>query len=182
MNACWEKVSPFQYSIWLRRLEQLLSPLFHFFISTMNSVQPAPVIPIKQKEFSRDTHLQIPTLKDVAGWSYSRIANELRITARQFEYACTTDRLTPQKKRCGRKPFIDAQSQEVLVEYVCASMRNRQMPYCQIPLTLGWNVSEDAIRRALKSQGFSRHDARRKPPISEVNRVRRLNWAIEHLD
>ena len=55
------------------------------------------------------------------------------------------------------------------------------MPYCQIAWKLGLNVSENAIRKALKQEGFSRRLARRKPIFSEINRVKRLEWAREHL-
>jgi transposase len=41
-------------------------------------------------------------------------------------------------------------------------------------------VSYYCVRTALRNAGFSRRVARRKPPISEQNRVKRLNWAIEH--
>ena len=54
------------------------------------------------------------------------------------------------------------------------------MPYFEVAIELNWNVSESAIRRALHKEGYHRRIARRKPPISEVNRVTRLAWAIEH--
>ena len=43
------------------------------------------------------------------------------------------------------------------------------MPYLQLAVELNWTISEDAIRRALKKEGFSRRLARRKPPISAQN-------------
>ena len=43
---------------------------------------------------------------------------------------------------------------------------------------IGWY----AIRNALRNAGFKRYIARRKPPISEANRVKRLAFAIEHLN
>ena len=55
------------------------------------------------------------------------------------------------------------------------------MPYCQIPWKLGWNVSETAIRKALKREGVSRRLSYRKPIITEINRVKRFEWAREHL-
>jgi hypothetical protein len=56
------------------------------------------------------------------------------------------------------------------------------MSYAQIPLALGWDCSEYAVQHALRSKGFLRYHARRKPPISETNRSVRLAWAIEHLN
>jgi len=55
------------------------------------------------------------------------------------------------------------------------------MPYLEISLALNWNVSALAIQNLLERAGFRRHVARRKPPISEKNRIFRLAWAREHL-
>jgi hypothetical protein len=43
-------------------------------------------------------------------------------------------------------------------------------------------VSEWSITSALRRAGFRRWIARRKPSISEKNRLLRLAWAYEHLD
>ena len=139
-----------------------------------------PTTPTHQTELSRDIRLQAQTLRDI-GWKYSSIAEFLKISLRQVQYACT-HRPTPQKLLCGRKTTIDAASRQILVDFVCASRENRQLPYWRIPWELQWNVSEDAIRWALKKEGFSRRIARRKPPISEANRLLRLAWAHEHLN
>jgi hypothetical protein len=55
------------------------------------------------------------------------------------------------------------------------------MPYAKIPKAIGWNVSEAQIRRALQKEGYARRIARLKPPISETNRLARLEWARAHL-
>ena len=148
--------------------------------STTPTASTTPTTPTKQKELSRDLRLKAQTLKTI-GWKYSKIADFLKITLRQAQYACFV-RPTPQKTLCGRKTTLDADSRQFLIEFVCASRENRQIPYCQIPYTLGWNVSEDVIRRTLKKEGFSRRIARRKPPITEANRLLRLAWAREHVN
>ena len=145
--------------------------LFILFSMTMES-NALPSTPTKQTEVSRDTRLKIQVLRDI-GWKYSAIANQLKITIRQVQYACNT-RPTPQKQLCGRKPTLDAESRQLLVSFVCASSENRQTPYWQIPWKLGWNVSEEVIRRELKKEDFARRIARRKPSISEINRLCRL--------
>lgn len=139
-----------------------------------------PKTPTKQSDLFRELRLQARTLREI-GWKYFKIAEFLKITLHQVQYACP-HRLTPQKLRCGRKPTIDALSRQFLVEFVCTSAENRQLPYNQIPWKLGWDVTEDAIRLALKKEGFSGRIARRKPPISETNRLLRLAWAHEHLN
>lgn len=136
--------------------------------------------PQKHKDLSRDLRIKVQTLREI-GWTYAKIAEYMKISQRQVQYACAA-RLTPQKQRSGRKPTIDAASLRVLVEFICASAENRQMPYKEIPGKLGLSVTEDAIRLALKKEGFSRQLARRQPPISETNRLLRLTWAYEHLN
>ena len=44
------------------------------------------------------------------------------------------------------------------------------------------NYSEKAINNAFKLEGFSRRITRKKPPISEINRIKRLAWAKKHLN
>lgn len=56
------------------------------------------------------------------------------------------------------------------------------MPYFQVAIELNQDISESAIRRALQKEGYHRRIARRKPPISEQNRVVRLQWAQEHIN
>ena len=63
--------------------------------------------PKKQCDLSRDQRPQAFTLRDV-GWSYAQIAERLKITIRQVQYACTVGRFTLQKKfQCGPKSLIN---------------------------------------------------------------------------
>lgn len=140
------------------------------------------ITPTKQSDFHlpRDLRLQVQTLRDI-GWKHSKIAEHLKIMIRQVQYA-STHRPTPQNRQCGRKSAIDAESLQILIDFVYASQENRQLPYCQIPWKLEWDVSEDAIRWALQKEGFFRRLARRKPPISEKTRLLRLARTYEHLN
>jgi Transposase len=61
-----------------------------------------------------------------------------------------------------------------IIYWVCATPRNRRTAWAKIPIVLELNVSFYAIRTALRNAGFARRVARRKPPISETNRQRRL--------
>jgi ketohexokinase/beta-glucosidase len=45
-----------------------------------------------------------------------------------------------------------------------------------------WDVSEWAIRGALRSRGYNRRVARAKPPLTDVNKQARLRWAQAHVD
>ncbi len=115
------------------------------------------------------------------GLKYAEIAEELGITIRQVQYA-NTHRLTPQRRKRGRHGKLRPEQIEYLVEWVCSSKENRRTPYWKISVILHWNVSEFAIRHALKNQGFRRYIACRKPLISEKNRQLRLQWAEEYLN
>ncbi len=86
-----------------------------------------PTTPTKQSDLPRDLRLQAQTLKGI-GWKYAKIAGHLKITLRQVQYACS-HRPTPQKRLCERKPTIDAESLQILIEFVCASQENRQLSY-----------------------------------------------------
>ena len=142
---------------------------------------PPPSTPKKQSDLTRDQRIQVTTLREI-GWSYEQIAKHLGITIRQVQYSCTAGRPTPQKKNCGPRSIISDDARQMLINFVCASAENRRLSYAQLAWKLGWNVSEDVIRKALKKEGFSRRIARSKPPISEVNRLRRLEWSLEHLN
>jgi hypothetical protein len=74
------------------------------------------------------------------------------------------------------------QKQEV-INFVIASKESRRMSYLQLSISLfDQAFGQTVIRRCLERHGFRRRIARRKPPISEKNRVDRLAWAHEHVD
>lgn len=73
--------------------------------------------------------------------------------------------------------------EEELVEYVRGSRDTRQKTYLELSLALfEGQFSKWVIKRALYRQGFRRRVARQKPPISETNRVKRLDFAEAHKD
>ena len=128
---------------------------------------------------TRDQRIQVQILRN-AGWKYSEIAEHLQVSYRQVEVSCQKQ-VTPKKRR-GRPSVITDEMRQELVAYVCQSKRTRRMTHMELADALGWNVSEDAIRRAFVKEGFKRRIARLKPPITEKNRVLRLQCAIAHKD
>ncbi len=136
-----------------------------------------PTTPTR-RQLSRDERLEIRILRSL-GWPYTRIQERTGATLRQIAYTATTQ-ATPQK-RSGRPPILSPTQVDELIEFISSSKANRRMPYVQIPSVLGWNCGEYAIRYALRRAGYKRYHARRKPPISEKNRITRLNWARSHL-
>jgi len=85
----------------------------------------------KQKKLTRDLRLQAQILRSI-GWKYFKIVEFMKITLRQIQYACSV-RLTSQRHLRERKSTIDVDSLQFLIEFVCASTKNRQMPYKVIP-------------------------------------------------
>ena len=69
-----------------------------------------------------------------------------------------------------------------MVEFVCASKKNRRMSFLELSATLFNAVfGVWAIKHTLWRLGFRRRIARQKPPLSEKNRTLRLEWAREHV-
>lgn len=136
--------------------------------------QQPPKTP-QSKTLTRDLRLQVHTLHKI-GLGYAEIASQLNISQRQVQYAWN-HRLTPQFKCSGAKSSLNTESLQVLIEFVCASRRNRRLSYFEIPLELGWDrISPVTIQHALQKEGFRKH------PLSEKNRRARLAWALEHQD
>lgn len=125
---------------------------------------PTPKTP--QKICTRDDHLRIQTLFFYAGWTRDDIALQLNLSLRQVKYALS-HRLTPQKSRCGRNPLLGSPERKQLVDWVCASAKNRRMPWSQIPRVFGWDCKVYAIETAFKKEGFARRTALKKPKLTD---------------
>ncbi|OAA58358.1 transposase [Akanthomyces lecanii RCEF 1005] len=68
-----------------------------------------------------------------------------------------------------------------LVAYIMKSKATRQMTYLELSIQLfNGQFSQWVIKRVLHRQGFRRRVARRKPPISEANRLKRKAFAEAH--
>ncbi len=137
-----------------------------------------PTTPVRQTNMTRDERIEVQVYRGL-GWTHKHIADRMGKTMRQVQRACVSPP-TP-KKKSGRPATITIAMRQELINFVSASARNRLMPYKAIPEAIGWNVSESQIRRALQKVGYHRRMARMKPPISETNRVARLNWARAHV-
>ena len=149
----------------------------------------------KHPDITRDQRLEIYTLSKTAGWTPRRIVKKLNVLLNQVYYSFHYQ-FTPQKRRSGRKSIIDTPYRARLVEFVIFNRRIHHLRFIDVAFKLGWDVSESAIQRALVKEGklppsisldpankligYYRRIARKKLPISEENRLRRLAWAIEH--
>lgn len=118
------------------------------------------------KNLTRDERIRVHTLHNT-GLGLAKIASQLNFLYHQVQYAAT-HRVTPQSKLSGNKSFLDSGSLQILIDFVCASRRNRRMPYYEVPGELGWSVSECIVQHALEKEGFRRHPARRKSVYSFI--------------
>ena len=136
----------------------------------------------RRKRLTRDQRVEILLMRRLK-YKYSEIAKFLEVSERSVEYTCTAQKATPQHHKAGRPPKLQKDEVDRLEEFVISSKETRRMSYAQILDTLfpENDVGIESIKNALRERGYRRRVALRKPPISETNRLARLQWAIEHL-
>jgi hypothetical protein len=104
---------------------------------------------------------------------------KLDLTQRQVLYALDTPPTL--KKSSGRPPILDAEQRQQLIDFVCASRKNRRMSYKELAKEfVYWGAGHEAIKNALDKEGFGLRWAMHKPPISEKNRKLCLAFAKKH--
>lgn len=140
--------------------------------------QPRP-----RKQLSRDQRRDIQLLRR-QGLTQVQTAERLGLTVRAVQYTDQTGCATP-KKRSGRPPKLGSAEVEELIEYVTASEENRQKSYHELAAEFQeyWphlDVGFQSIKYALRSAGFSRRKALKKPRIDADCAEKRLRFALEH--
>lgn len=148
----------------------------------MATISTTPSTP-RRKRLDRDQRHDILLLRR-RGDSYAEIAQFLGITERAVQYTCNTKYATPQHKRTGRPSKLTSTEVDELIEFVKTSKRTRRLTYQQLKDELYKgrdDVGAEAIRYALRKREHHRQVTLRKPPISKTNKIRRLEWAHEHL-
>jgi ketohexokinase/beta-glucosidase len=142
----------------------------------------------RSEETTRDQKLQIHTLYYQAGWKVDDILLLFSSLTRKQIYFALESRPTPQKARhCGRHVKLSTPQRKRLVKWATTDSHTRDIPWAEIPKylpdTLEWRgVGSKAIRRAFQTENYTRGVRRRKPPLSETNRLIRLAWAEEHVN
>lgn len=141
---------------------------------------PIPKAVCRTHELTRDERLRVQILFSDSHFTVSQIASQTGHTSRQIRYALV-NRFTPQKQKNGQRAFLTIPQKKRLIEWVSASRENREIPWIEIPSILGLDCGEKDIRTALKKEGYARRVSRRKPPLSDEYRKKRLDWAQEHV-
>ena len=88
----------------------------------------------QRKELNRDQRFRIQTLRE-SGKTYQQIAQQLHVTQRAVQYACT-HRFTPQKHYSGRRPNVTTPTRKRIVDFVYENKKNRQLSLLLIPSRL----------------------------------------------
>ncbi|KAI0993337.1 hypothetical protein K3495_g14847 [Podosphaera aphanis] len=114
---------------------------------------------------------------------HTKIAAQLGLTVRQVEYTLSLPYLEP-KKAPGRAPTLFSGDVDQIEIFITSSSQGRRMSWLEFAAGpfryLG--VSERVLQNELKNRGYARHPALKKPPLSEVNKRKRLEWAEAHKD
>ena len=150
--------------------------LYHYSNKQRNMNPTTPI----HHQLTRDERLRIRTLRACTKLTYEEIAHCLHVTVRQVQLACQASHPTP-KKRPGRPLFLKEEQIDRLIEYVTSSKYTRRLSYSELAIHLDFNCSKLAIKAALNSRGYYRYIARRKPPLSDINKAKRLAWASDHI-
>lgn len=134
------------------------------------------------KQLPEAERTRIRTLFFDAKMSYTEIVKVTGFSREQVRRACVAASAAP-AQRPGRPRAMTPEQEEQLVEYVTSSKEGRRATFLQLSVVLFNAVfGVYAIRAALRRLGFHRYIARRKPPITEDNRQKRLAWALEHVN
>ena len=133
-------------------------------------------------QLSRDQRVAVQTLRRY-GLSLQAIATQLEISRRPTQHASErADVSDPQ--RPGRPSKLSVSQVDELEHYVRSSRNGRFMTYLELSMYpfSHWNIGEHVFRRALHKRGYRRCISRLKPPLTEENKMKRLQFAREHLE
>src|SRR5665213_801512 len=137
--------------------------------------------PLRQgtTHLTRDQRRDIRLMHDLHH-SDNEIIQRFTITQRQLNYAIQAARPTP-RKHTGRHCKLKDPQIDILIAYMRTNSLTRRMTFKALAKDphLNLHYSANAIKHALYKRGYHRRVARRKPPISEKNRVLRLEFAHE---
>jgi hypothetical protein len=133
----------------------------------------------KSKSINRDMRIRVHQLYEI-GWLPDRIALQLKITVRQVRYAIS-HRLTPQHaSKKGPSNIVNTPHRQQLKEWLLESPTRRNILWPEIPIILGWNYGERAIKSAMLALSYKRRVKRRRPFLTFTAQVKRLRYTTIH--
>lgn len=133
------------------------------------------------RHLTTDERQRVRTLYFDAHFSPTQIAAATGYTVSQIRYTCRAESAAV-AVRSGRPAVLNEDEIESLINYIRGSKEGRQASYLKLSqVVFNGSYGHSAIRNTLRRLGYKRYVARRKPPISEKNRLFRLQWAQERL-
>lgn len=135
-------------------------------------------MPTFRVEASYKQRCEIQTLRKYNNWSYRRISEATGFST----YGCwkiCQEPSTP-KKRKGRPLLLNTPTRRRLIFAASQDSEHRQMPMIDVAAELGIEACERTIKKAFRKEGYNRRVARKKPFLTQEQKDRRLQWALEH--
>ena len=152
------------------------------FLCHFTNSQPITIMPAKPKtarrEHSNET-ISVTHALDSAGKSHGKIADYVKISQSTVTRILQRASKNPngpyrKTKHVGRSIKLNAWSQRALI---CVST----WPL-GTPSKSGHTLSRRTVQSYLKTAGYLRFKARRKPVLTQKHKDARLRWAREHVD
>ena len=132
------------------------------------------------RQITFDEYTRIRTLFFDGGLSKPAISRQTGCSLDQVKRAVRNSEYC---HRPGRPPSFTKEEEQQLINFISASTTNRRMSYIQLSEALfDKKHGPYAIRSTLWRLGYRRYVALVRPPLSDKNRQRRLQFALEYKD
>ncbi|KAG1328483.1 hypothetical protein G6F63_011844 [Rhizopus arrhizus] len=117
------------------------------------------------------------------GFSYHKIAKIVKVSSSTVHKVRLELGLPTRNDKGGRPKALTKREQQHLVHAITADgLENAVQAQQSLEQNMGKSISVDTVRRALKNAGLVSFVKPKKPLINERNRMRRLQWARQHID
>ena len=133
---------------------------------------------VRRQEASYKQRCMVQALRFEAGWTYERIAQNQGLGTTTVHDICHAP-ATPRKQK-GQPFSIDPEARRLLVATATRDAEHRRMRYVDIADICGIPGSEKTPRRAFAMEGYHRRKARKKPSLTDVQKAKRLRFALDH--
>lgn len=136
------------------------------------------MVTVKTAECSYKQRCYIQCLRNEAGWTLQKIADNQQLSIGTVWNICNSP-ATPRKKK-GRPLKITTPIRRQLVATATLDAEHRRKPYSEIAEICGISAGEKSLRRAFEREGYHRRIARKKVFLKAVHKERRLAFAEAH--
>lgn len=139
-----------------------------------------------RKETTRDDRIRLAVLHEIAGFSFQKIVDELKLdinksTCRRIYNRMKEDGTTSNRKRTGRPTFFDKDKRNELDQFITQDKRTRRLPWEMVRNEMAMKCSVRTLRQKAHRLGFHKRRRRKKIGLRAESPSKRLKWAREHL-